>query len=186
MRNKRKQAAQTAEEIAVEVYTPKPPRPLKNFRKGVDNGSRKPRRTGLLTPANIAIIERRYQVVKLRTSGTLFREIAQELNISEATAYADLKAVLFHTVGDSSETKTENRQLATDRLDGLLKAYYEIATEVLVTDDGQIVPSSMAAAQLVLQIESRRAKLLALDEPETKGAAESSVREYVGVDVDKV
>ncbi len=178
------------ESLAVEVYTPRLPKKLKNFRKAPSNragsentGEGKGR---LLAPASIARIERRYRAVELRKQGYLLREIAVELNVDEGTVSADLRAVLLVLIKETEGTTEENRVLAVERLDGMLKAYYPIASEPLVTDDGQIIPMNMAAAQLVLQIEARRAKLLALDVPESKVNPQTGVREYVGVDLSKV
>ncbi len=178
------------ETLAVEVYTAKIPRKLKDFRKPVSKRAGL-KATGrgkgqLLSPGNMVRMERRYRAVELRKQGFLLREIAVELQVEEGTVSADLKAVLFNLIEQAQGTMEEQRVLALERLDGMLKAYYPIATEPLITEDGLIIPMNMAAAQLVLQIEARRAKLLALDTPESKADPETGVREYVGVDTDLV
>ena len=166
------------------VEKPKVPRPLKDFRR-ISNRN-VPSQNRVLSTKTVMDVERRYQVIEMRRGGMSIREIAQELNVSEPTISRDLKFVLTEAIQATAETTEEHRHLAMERLDGLLRAYYSTATEVLVTEDGQIIPENMMAAQLVLKIEERRAKLLALDKPENKGGEESGIREYVGVNMDEV
>lgn len=177
---------------AVELYTPPLPRPLKDFRKAkkvtqeVRLRATPDGKGQLLSAKAVTVVERRYQVVEMRRAGVLMEDIARELDVGVDVVAKDLREVLSQAINHTSEGTDECRQLAIDRLDGLLNAYYEVATEPLIAEDGQIIPMNMAAAQLVLQIEARRAKLLALDKPEAKGGMETGVREYVGVDMDKV
>jgi len=138
------------------------------------------------SPMNIARLEQRYQVLELRKRGNTIAQIGQMLGIDPAAVRERLVEVLKFAVEKLSESVQENRQLQIERLDGLLNSYYDVATEVLTTEDGTLMPQSMAAAQLVLQIEARRAKLLALDAPENRGSEVSGIREYIGVDMDKV
>lgn len=185
----KKKRSQIQETLAVEVYDPKPPRKLKDFRTPSKRAGLQATGQGkgrLLSPGNIVKMERRYRAVELRKQGFLLREIAVELRVDEGTVSADLRAVLANLVEQAQGTTEEQRVLALERLDGMLKAYYAIATEPLITNDGQIIPMNMAAAQLVLQIEARKAKLLALDTPESKADPQTGVRQYVGVDTDLV
>lgn len=143
----------------------------------------------------IELIERRYQILELRRDGWNHDQIARCLGVSTATVSLDLKEILNNTLIKNAETTEENRSLQIERLDHLLRTYMPFATdshreirvdpltgkEVIVT-----IPPSAICAALVLNIEARRAKLLALDVPETKKLEVTGVREYIGVDVDKV
>lgn len=123
----------------------------------------------------MALLERRYQVWTLRTQGYTIRDISASLGISMPTVRDDIITIGKRLAGDLAETVEENRSLQISRLDALLKKYQPLA-------EG----GSLSAAQMVLSIETRRSKLLALDVPETKKLEVSGVREYVGVDMDQV
>jgi hypothetical protein len=140
------------------------------------------------------MIERRYQVVEMRRDGYTILEIAKSLGVTVETIRKDLTQVLNATIEKTAETTEENRQLQIERLDKLLKEYMYLATsrftKVLNPTTGVVedkfVIGSLAAAQMVLGIEMRRAKLLALDVPETRKLEVSGIREYVGVDTEQV
>lgn len=142
----------------------------------------------------IRVIERRYQVVGLRRDGYSIKEISDTLNISVETARKDLEFLLTHTIKETAETCEENRQIQIERLDLLIKSYTPLATqwhkEVRVNKDGSECviecPPNPAYATLILNVEQRRAKLLALDVPETKNINHTGIREYVGVNMEEV
>lgn len=149
----------------------------------------------VLTASDIEVIERRYEVMKLRRDGYTIMEIAKVVDISPKTVTNDLKDSLNATLKEHSFTTEEERQIAIERLDQLIKVYTPLATEVIHREviDGRtgraIVvtePPNPAYAALLLNIEARRAKLLALDVPETKKLEVSGVREYVGINLDLV
>lgn len=142
----------------------------------------------------VEVIERKYQIVELRRQGYTVIQIARELNISPPTVSRDLKDVLNNTVRLYQESTEESRQLQIERLDKLLKVYIPYAeephTEIRQDMNGndvfvQVPPNPVYAA-LVLKIEERRAKLMALDKPENKNDEVSAIREYVGIDMDEV
>ena len=143
----------------------------------------------ILSPESVRVIERRFRVVSMRRDGYTVQEIANTVQCDINTVRKDLIEVLDQCVHETSETTEENRQLAIDRLDGLLKEYYQEAlSHPGINPDGSpcIIPGNMSAAALVLQIEMRRAKLLALDVPEQKAEVGTGVREYIGVDMDQI
>lgn len=129
----------------------------------------------IISAMNIRMQERRYQVVQLRKQGYSVQQIAESLHCSADTVRDDLIKVLKVAVSEYAETTEENRQLQIERLDGLLKKYYPLAES-----------GSLAAAAMVLSIEQRRSKLLALDLPEVKKLDVTGIREYVGVDLNEV
>jgi len=144
---------------------------------------------------SVRIIERRYKVMMMRRDGHSIAEIADALNVAESTVRSDEVEVLNRMASEMSETAAENRQLQIQRLDALLKAYMPIArgyTEIV--DDPaslsgkreKVYPPDPVMGAMVIKIEERRSKLLALDMPEDKGGALTGVREYVGVDMDQV
>jgi uncharacterized protein YerC len=150
---------------------------------------------GILAPRAVKHIEQRYQIVQLRRDGFTIREIAQTLGIDDSTVCNQLKKALEYAVSQTNETTEESRQLQVERLDLLLKTYKPFATEwhkeerVDPASNARViieVPPDPKYANLILQIEMRRSKLLALDVPETKKLDVTGIREYTGVDMDKV
>lgn len=129
----------------------------------------------IISARNVQIMERRYQVVTLRKQGYTTKEIADTLRTSVETVRADVVALLRQTISETAETTEENRQLQIERLDGLLKKYYPLAEA-----------GSLAAAAMVLSVEARRSKLLALDLPEVKKLDVTGIREYVGISIEDV
>jgi transcriptional regulator len=144
-------------------------------------------------------------VVTLRREGWSVQEIADVLGCSAAAVHNDLTEVLAQSVNETAETTAEARQLQAERLDMMLKQFMPMTQDrvVKIVDPDQpyrldeegervpnyrdtIIPASLAAAQMVIQIEARRSKLQALDVPETKNLNVTGVREYIGVDVEQV
>jgi len=151
--------------------------------------------TQLLNQAAVQKVENKYQVVTLRRDGYTMREIADILKVSITLVHNALHEVMHETILKYRESSEEARQLQVERLDGLLKIYTPLARgyEAIVADDKnpgvmrtvQVKPN-LEAAKFILDIEARRAKLLALDVPETKKLDVTGIREYVGVDLDEV
>jgi hypothetical protein len=170
-------------------------KPIKNFRKGNTRG-RNNNSLGKVTDAKtIEIVERRYQVMKLRRDGYTIKEIADALNTSVGTIAIDIKTILIDTIEKTAETVEQSREIQAQRLDALVKTYLPLATDSHkelrvdpLTGKDVIVelPPDPKYAQVVLSTEARRSRLLALDKPESKTEEESGIRVYVGVDVDLV
>ena len=149
--------------------TPKP-RALSDLRKVVSRGVAK-----MTEAKQLALLERRYQVWELRKQGYSIRDIAGAVQVTEETVRNDIIVLAKRLSTELSETVEEARSLQITRLDALLKKY-QPAAEL----------GSLSAASMVLQIEARRSKLLALDTPETKKLDVSGIREYVGINLDEV
>lgn len=158
----------------------------------------------VLAPNALRIIERRHAVITMRRDGCLVEEIAKTLSIGIDTVRNDLKTVLAQAVTETQETVEEHRQLEIDRLDKLIQTYTPLAHgfEKLVEDkenkvrrpDGSVVngqklvlvPPDIQAANLLMSLSVQRRKLLALDVPEQKGATETGIREYIGIEIELV
>jgi hypothetical protein len=105
----------------------------------------------------------------LRIAGATFAQIGAELGITSQAAQKAVRAGLKEHTREAAETLLP---LEMERLDRLLLAWWQDA-----------VTGSVAAAQLVLKIMERRAKLLGLDAP-TKTDARLLARHEYDVDVD--
>lgn len=116
------------------------------------NGKRKPRRA--TQPATVAAATWRERAVELRTQGWTYARIAKECGVSIQSAYQAVVRYLEETRAVSREHAEEIRRLELDRLDRMLSAFGPRA------EDGDA-----AAADRVLRIQERRAKLLGLDAP---------------------
>ncbi len=151
-------------------------RARKRAEDGVVTGESKITGKGkLLSPKTVRELELDWQIFEMRRDGHTVQEIATYLGIALSTVRDHIIKVLNRTISETAETAEENRQLQIDRLDSILKQYMPMATG-----------GSLAAASMVLSVEARRAKLLALDVPEVKRVDVTGIREYVGVDVEKV
>jgi hypothetical protein len=106
---------------------------------------------------------RRVKVYDLRLRGKTIREIAAAVGVSVQTAHADVTAVLTRIKADANDTAEQVRQLEIERLDKMLDAFW------LGVLDG-----NEKAADVVLKVQARRAKLLGLDAPE-QHSVEASV-----------
>lgn len=163
--------------------------------KIIEKRKRLTKRGGVLSPANVAKMERRFKVIDMRASGASYDEIAIELKIPVATVAADIKLLMEETVKVTEETTELARAVADRRLDKMIAAHMPYATterEVPVKDPltGAVravkAPPSTAHAQIVLQVDQRKSKLLGLDKPEEKHLKVSGIREYIGVKWDDV
>lgn len=165
------------------------------------NKPKEVKQSPLTTPAfkiqsnDIAIIERRYKVMELRRDGYTVRDIASIVGCSSTTVTADIKGSLAEVLNEHALTTEEERAIQVERLDNLIRAYTPLATENIYEKviDGrsgkEIIVASKpdpAFANLILQCETRRAKLLALDVPEQKKLEVTAIREYRGINVDDV
>lgn len=129
----------------------------------------------MVSAQSLRDLERRYSVWELRKGGYTLREIAQSLGTTEQRVREDIILIAKRIASDLAETVEESRSLQVERLDAMLKKYQPLAEA-----------GNLSAASMILQIESRRSKLLALDLPEQKKLEVTGIREYVGVNIDDV
>lgn len=127
------------------------------------------------SPRALRLLERRWKIWEMRKDGHSVRDIAQSLKIAEDTVREDIVTIGQRMATGLAESVEENRSLTISRLDALLFKYQALAEN-----------GDKGAAALVLSIEARRAKLLALDTPEKKSLEVSGIREYVNIDLDQV
>lgn len=127
------------------------------------------------SPQALRILERRYGVWKLRKDGFSVRAIAESLGANEATVREDIVVIAQRISKETAESVEESRFLQVERLDALLVKYQPLA-------EG----GNLSAASMVLNIEARRSKLLALDLPEQKKLDVTGIREYIGINLDDV
>lgn len=153
------------------------------------------RKGEIVSTRALRIIEQRYQIANLRRDGNTIAEIAKTLNLGIATVRERLVECLNLAIKETNESTDETRQIQLERLDLLIKTYLPLATEThneIVLDRAtgvQMVvqkPPDPVYAALLLRVEERRSKLLALDLPEQKRVEETAIRVYVGIDVSKV
>ena len=112
-------------------------------------------------------IDKERSIVELRTEGYVWREIAQIVNMSTAGVYKAYNRAMTRVIAPSIE---EHREMELDRLDILQRTYWQPA-----------VNGNLRAADYVLRVIDKRAKLLGLDAP-LKVQAE--VVTYDGSDLD--
>lgn len=112
-------------------------------------------------------IDKEREIVELRTEGYVWREIAQQVGMSTAGVYKAYNRAMTRVIAPSIE---EHRELELDRLDILQRTYWQPA-----------VNGNLRAADYVLRVIDKRAKLLGLDAP-LKVQAE--VVTYDGSDLD--
>lgn len=129
----------------------------------------------VVSPRALKLLQTRWSIWEMRKDGHSVHDIAKTMEMSEETVRGHIVTIGQRLAKDMSESVEENRSLAIDRLDALLLKY-----------QAQAEGGDKAAAALVLSIESRRAKLLALDMPEQRRLEVTGIREYVNVDLDKV
>lgn len=112
---------------------------------------------------------REEEAIKLRLQGFKYREIANRLNITEGGAYQIVKRVLERTRKEASDAADELKQVETERLEDLLRAWWNSATapREVVTKEGDVITTGPdpAAANVILRISERLAKLWGLDAP---------------------
>jgi len=114
------------------------------------------------------LVEKETTIIELRHEGYVWREIATMVDMSVAgVAKAYKRALTRHP----HATIDEHRELELDRLDNLQRTYWQPA-----------VNGNLRAADYVLRVIDKRAKLLGLDAP-LKVQAE--VVTYDGSDLDR-
>lgn len=114
------------------------------------------------------VVEKRRQSLELRKAGATFDAIARQVGYSSpASAY---KAVLQALKDTCQEPADEVRRLELERLDRIMLAHwpYAIGSVPDPENPGAKLPADVNAAELVLRITDRRAKLLGLDVREVR------------------
>jgi|SRR5579871_1043612 len=94
------------------------------------------------------------RAMEMRLAGASYQKIADELGYSgTAGSYKAVMSAMDETIREPAE---KLRPLELDRLDGLLETWYPLARA-----------GDEKAADIVLKIQARRARLLGLDAPES-------------------
>lgn len=117
--------------------------------------------TGHHPDKEVARAERRKRVLVARLRGDSFRTIAEREKISTSTAHADMSTALADIPRQEAD---ELRQQEEERLNALQAAYWEAA-----------LSGNLEAADRVLRIIDRRARLLGLDAPQRMEIAAGDV-----------
>lgn len=110
------------------------------------------RRTGQALPNRARIAEQQAEALRLRLAGWTVRRIADHLHVSETTAWGRLDAAMADLVNPLAE---QMRVIEGARLDALQAAHWDAA----------VSGKNLRAAEYVLRLIDRRAKLFALDGP---------------------
>jgi len=113
----------------------------------------------------LAVRERQQRVLELREQGLSPLKIAKETGCSPALVYRDLKEILQRTQAHEEELAEHYRRVELQRLDSMQQSWWARATGNATKQDGTKLPADEKAAQVVLRIMERRAKLLGLDAP---------------------
>ena len=109
--------------------------------------------SGRKAEEKIAHREKVLQAIELRKAGVTLRDIATRLGWnSPQAAHKSIRSVMDSV---TAESVGELRALQAERLDALLVAYYP-----------QAVRGDVKAAEIVLKVESQRARLFGLEAPE--------------------
>ncbi len=116
--------------------------------------------------------ERRVKSLELRKAGLGYRQIGEQLDVSEAQACRDVQRALADLAEMEQDHAREYRQLELERLDALLSPLWLRARGRRIQhDDGTVedVPPDYAAVDRVMRLMEARRRLLGLDvQPEDK------------------
>lgn len=119
------------------------------------------------TLSEVEMRQRESEIVELRTEGFVWREIAQRVNMSTAGVAKAYDRALTRIIAPSLE---RHRTTELDRLDILQRVYWQPA-----------INGNLRAADFVLRVIEKRAKLLGLDAPIK---IQTEVVTYDGTDLD--
>jgi hypothetical protein len=97
----------------------------------------------------VELLQRECEIVELRTEGFVWREIAQRVNMSTAGVAKAYDRALERIIAPAVE---QHRTTELDRLDILQRVYWQPA-----------INGNLRAADFVLRVIEKRAKLLGLD-----------------------
>ena len=103
------------------------------------------------------LIDKEREIIELRTEGYVWRQIAERVGMSTAGVYKAYNRAMIRTLKPAAD---EMRELELDRLDTLQQTYWQPA-----------VNGNIRAADFILRVIDKRAKILGLDAP-TKIQAE--------------
>jgi hypothetical protein len=106
------------------------------------------------SPTKVKAAERRLQALNLRKAGASYAEIGRAMGFTEQRAHKVVSLELDRLNSERSEAAAAVAQLEAARLDALHLAYWKKAVE-----------GDVDAANIVLKVAGRRAKLLGLDQP---------------------
>ncbi len=116
--------------------------------------------------------ERRIRSLELRKAGLSYRQIGDQLGVSEMQAWRDVKGALEGLAKLEQGHARELRQLEVERIDALITALWVRARGRRIQhDDGTVedVPPDYAAVDRVMRLMEARRRLLGLDvQPEDK------------------
>lgn len=111
--------------------------------------------------------ERAAKALTLRKQGLTYAQIGKELDVSEVTAFNDVKKALHEIIREPAESV---RQMELERLDeALLRLNTELTVVVKARKSGEIsLDKSVTAITRItdsqLRIQERRAKMLGLEQ----------------------
>jgi hypothetical protein len=123
--------------------------------------------------AKVQAAERRLQALELRKKGQTFAQIGKALGCSEQRAHFIVTQELQRLNRVRAEAAAEVARLEAERLDGLHAAFWDKA-----------VGGDVDAANVIIKLANRRARLLGLDQPTSvnvnrAGAAPPAILEEV-------
>ena len=111
--------------------------------------------------------ERRVKAFELRKAGFSFRQIGDQLNVSEATSCRDVHLVLKRLAKQSEGKAAEYRQMESERIDALLTSLWPKARGRRITspETGQVedIPPDYMAVGQVINLMNMRARLYGLN-----------------------
>lgn len=159
----------------------------------------------LISREKLIQIERRFKVMEMRRDGYSVHQIATALHVTEPTVSNDIKACMVTLVEHTTMSAEEHRALDSARVDELIRVLtpmtqprtLDVPNPKYKPDQPvdpntnpavitiEVPPSHTAIGQLTGLLK-RRAEMNASDTPEIKQMSITGVREYVGIDVDKV
>ena len=96
----------------------------------------------------LQLSNRRHQAFGLKVKGYTVREIAEELNISPSVVHHDIEVVASDIADRDIKQANNNRMLANERYETLLRAYFDKAIE-----------GDTESAKLVIDIVTKQAKI---------------------------
>jgi hypothetical protein len=106
------------------------------------------------SPVKVQAAQRRKSAVELRVAGRTYVQIAAELGVSKQRAYQAVAEAVAEVNANCRESAEELRRVECERLDALQIAFWDKAAA-----------GDVKAADVVLKVMNRRARLLGLDAP---------------------
>jgi hypothetical protein len=115
----------------------------------------------------VIITERDATMFEMRKQGLTYRQIGKAMNVSESTAYKGCKRVSDKIIKQLSIDYGQEFIVDLQRLEGMYANFAPLARpQKIVTDDGEeiTIPPSVDAANVLLKILDKKARLLGLDQ----------------------